>query len=263
MSDSANKVNVVEIMKKIHLEADDLYGKDYDESTQTGGKKRTKSIDFRKILKLEGKDFVDEVYLEVFERSADDKEMENALNALGSGKSKDSFIRDIMNSDEADSLQINYFGLKEYDISDLTKYEGIAFVNNLYFKLLMRTPDASGAQRHLYRLKSRAFSKQDLIWVFLNSEEGQKAGVRVNGLSSKKILIKRVLRKNPLYNRIFEFRMAMAIASDQAQELHELRVENDRIKEELESLKSSSERHEMLWSRRLENIEALLKEDNK
>ncbi|MBR5897377.1 MAG: hypothetical protein IKZ39_07150 [Lachnospiraceae bacterium] len=55
----------------------------------------------------------------------------------------------------------------------------------------------------------------------------------------------------------------MAIASDQAQELHELRLESDRIKEELESLRNSSERREMMWSRRFEKIEAKLTEENK
>ena len=260
MNDSKN-INVVEIMKNIHREADEIFGKDIEENAYEDDIKKIRTIDFRNILRLEGEEFIDAIYSEVFAHKADEDALNRHLEALKSGKSKDSIIRDIMNSEKALNTKVTYYGLKEYDASDILQYDDLAFINNLYFKLLMRSPDESGAKRYLYRLQSGLFSKEEMIWIFVSSAEGQKAGVSIAGLSKAKILKKKIIRHLPLFNKLFEYKMALSFSLNSAEEMRELKEENEKLKDEIENLRNTQQRNYLMISRQLERLEQLRKDN--
>ena len=256
MADTEKKINVVEIMKKIHREADDLYGK--DEANFSGDK--PKIIDFRSKLKLEGRPFIESVYSETFGKNIDDNTLENYFKELQSGKSKDSIVRKIVDSAEKEGINIIYYGLTEYDAVDFTKYNDIAFINNIYYKLLMRSPDPKGANIYLYRLQSKAFSKEEIVKSFAESEEGVKHGVKVIGLSKTAVYGKKIIRHIPVINKIYERKIDLAFAVNQAKEIIELKDENKRINNELKNVISAHQRSNMMLSRQIEKLEAEIEE---
>jgi O-antigen chain-terminating methyltransferase len=72
---------------------------------------------------------------------------------------------------------------RQYHIEDLLKYHGADFVRNAYRAILIREPDAAGWAQHLEHLASGRFNKIDILSSLRNSPEGERAQVKIAGLS--------------------------------------------------------------------------------
>ncbi|HWT02216.1 MAG TPA: methyltransferase domain-containing protein [Pyrinomonadaceae bacterium] len=71
----------------------------------------------------------------------------------------------------------------EYHVNDLLKYHGGDFVRNAYRAILKREPDAEGFARYIESLASGRFNKIDVLSSLRHSTEGERAGVKINGLA--------------------------------------------------------------------------------
>ena len=72
---------------------------------------------------------------------------------------------------------------RQYHIDDLLKYHGGDFVRNAYRAILKREPDAAGWAQHLENLASGRFNKIDILVSLRNSPEGERAQVKIIGLT--------------------------------------------------------------------------------
>lgn len=71
----------------------------------------------------------------------------------------------------------------QYHVKDLLKYHGSDFVRNAYRAILKREPDAAGSAQHLENLASGRFNKIDILASLRFSPEGERAGVKLLGLT--------------------------------------------------------------------------------
>jgi O-antigen chain-terminating methyltransferase len=71
----------------------------------------------------------------------------------------------------------------QYHINDLLQYHGRDFVRNAYRAILKREPDAAGLADHLENLASGRFNKVDVLASLRFSSEGERAQVKIAGLS--------------------------------------------------------------------------------
>ncbi|HEX8921273.1 MAG TPA: DUF4214 domain-containing protein, partial [Pyrinomonadaceae bacterium] len=72
---------------------------------------------------------------------------------------------------------------RQYHIDDLLKYHGGDFVRNAYRAILRREPDAVGWAHHLENLASGRFNKIDILSSLRYSPEGERAQVKIIGLT--------------------------------------------------------------------------------
>src|SRR5258705_3968620 len=70
-----------------------------------------------------------------------------------------------------------------YHINDLLKFHGEDFIRNSYRALLLREPDDAGLSHYLGRLASGRVNKIDVLASLHFSPEGQRARVKIAGLS--------------------------------------------------------------------------------
>ncbi|RLA70451.1 MAG: hypothetical protein DRG30_09240, partial [Epsilonproteobacteria bacterium] len=66
---------------------------------------------------------------------------------------------------------------KQYDISDFTKYDDEAFVDNAYDLILSRKPDTDGKNHFINNLRQGIISKIEIIDELRFSEEGKKENI--------------------------------------------------------------------------------------
>ncbi len=69
-----------------------------------------------------------------------------------------------------------------YHVNDLLKFHDRDFVRHAYKAILKREPDEKGFEENLETLRSGAFNKIDVLGSLLYSAEGEKTGVRIDGL---------------------------------------------------------------------------------
>jgi O-antigen chain-terminating methyltransferase len=72
---------------------------------------------------------------------------------------------------------------RQYHVNDLLKYHGADFVRNAYRAILNREPDAAGWAHHLENLASGRFNKIDVLASLRYSPEGERARVKIDGLT--------------------------------------------------------------------------------
>ncbi|MFL6229162.1 MAG: methyltransferase domain-containing protein [Pyrinomonadaceae bacterium] len=70
-----------------------------------------------------------------------------------------------------------------YHVNDLLQYHGAEFVRNAYRAVLKREPDEAGLAQHLNHLASGRFNKVDVLASLRSSPEGERAGVKIDGLA--------------------------------------------------------------------------------
>src|SRR5258705_748266 len=80
-----------------------------------------------------------------------------------------------------------------YHINDLLKFHGEDFIRNSYRALLLREPDDAGLSHYLGRLASGRDNKIDVLASLHFSPEGQRARVKIAGLSFP-VMIRRLGR---------------------------------------------------------------------
>jgi SAM-dependent methyltransferase len=71
----------------------------------------------------------------------------------------------------------------QYHVSDLLKYHGRDFVRHAYRAILKREPDLAGWAQHLENLASGRFNKIDILASLRFSPEGERAQVKLAGLT--------------------------------------------------------------------------------
>jgi O-antigen chain-terminating methyltransferase len=71
----------------------------------------------------------------------------------------------------------------QYHVNDLLQYHGRDFVRNAYRAILKREPDTAGWAEHLDNLSSGRFNKIDILASLRFSPEGERAGVKLQGLT--------------------------------------------------------------------------------
>jgi SAM-dependent methyltransferase len=71
----------------------------------------------------------------------------------------------------------------QYHVNDLLKYHGGEFVRNAYLAVLKREPDEAGLAHHLENLAGGRLNKVDVLASLRSSPEGERAGVRIDGLA--------------------------------------------------------------------------------
>ena len=85
------------------------------------------------------------------------------------------------------------------DLKDLISCSGEQFIDNAFKRVLCRDPDSAGKHLYLSRLNNGELTKKDIITILRYSDEGKKAGVKINGLGkailSNKILLQSKLKK--------------------------------------------------------------------
>jgi len=70
---------------------------------------------------------------------------------------------------------------RHYLKSEFLVFDDLDFVNNSYLGILQRPADETGLQDNIRALRT-GLSKEQILQNLLNSEEGQRAGITINGL---------------------------------------------------------------------------------
>jgi len=96
----------------------------------------------------------------------------------------------------------------KYHIKDLLKYHDCDFVQHAYQAILKREPDERGYRHNIEMLRSAHLNKIDVLASLCFSAEGQKHGVKIEGLRTP-LLIQR-LGRIPLLG--YFVRLAVALA---------------------------------------------------
>jgi SAM-dependent methyltransferase len=97
---------------------------------------------------------------------------------------------------------------RQYHVNDLLKYHGADFVRNAYRAILNREPDAAGWAHHLENLASGRFNKIDILASLRYSPEGERARVKIAGLTWP-AAVRRVGRA-PLVGYLIQWVIAVA-----------------------------------------------------
>ena len=101
----------------------------------------------------------------------------------------------------------------QYHIDDFLKYHGEEFLRNAYRALLKREPDPSGWAQYLNSLSSGRLNKVDVLASLRYSPEGERAQVKVAGLTWPATI--RRLERLPIIGYLLE----MAIAAGRLPQL--------------------------------------------
>lgn len=96
---------------------------------------------------------------------------------------------------------------RQYHINDLLQYHGADFVRNAYRAILNREPDAAGWARHLDNLASGRFNKIDILASLRYSPEGERARVKIAGLTWPAAL--RRMGRAPLVGYLIQLLIAL------------------------------------------------------
>ena len=96
---------------------------------------------------------------------------------------------------------------RHYHINDLLQYHGAEFVRNAYRAILNREPDAAGWARHLENLASGRFNKIDILASLRYSPEGERARVKIAGLTWPAAL--RRMGRAPLVGYLIQLLIAL------------------------------------------------------
>jgi len=94
-----------------------------------------------------------------------------------------------------------------YHVEDLLRYHGETFVRNAYRAILKRDPDRAGMADQLASLAGGRFNKIDVLASLRSSAEGERAGVKISGLTWP-VTIRR-LQRIPVIGYLFELAVAM------------------------------------------------------
>jgi len=94
-----------------------------------------------------------------------------------------------------------------YHVEDLLRYHGETFVRNAYRAILKREPDRAGLANQLTSLADGRFNKIDVLASLRSSAEGERAGVKISGLTWP-VTIRR-LQRIPVIGYLFELAVAM------------------------------------------------------
>lgn len=70
-----------------------------------------------------------------------------------------------------------------YHVNDFLVYHDAEFLRNAYRAIFRRDPDERGLESNLLALRSGHFNKIDVLHALLNSPEGQKQRITIDGLS--------------------------------------------------------------------------------
>jgi len=94
-----------------------------------------------------------------------------------------------------------------YHVEDLLRYHGETFVRNAYRAILKRDPDRAGMADQLASLAGGRLNKIDVLASLRSSAEGERAGVKISGLTWP-VTIRR-LQRIPVIGYLFELAVAM------------------------------------------------------
>ncbi|MCY9512577.1 DUF4214 domain-containing protein [Paenibacillus apiarius] len=134
------------------------------------------------LLKLEGLDFIRELYRQFLHREPSAMEYQHYMRLLAMHQTKQTLIVHVMCSEEAERLYhqppsgfIHLHDENETAASILRRFypsEPFFFVHSLYNELLCRNPDTQGMQGHLHSLLA-GMPKKNLLHAFFISAECQ------------------------------------------------------------------------------------------
>jgi O-antigen chain-terminating methyltransferase len=96
---------------------------------------------------------------------------------------------------------------RQYHVNDLLKYHGADFVRNAYRAILNREPDAAGWAHHLENLASGRFNKIDILASLRYSPEGERARVKIAGLTWPAAV--RRMGRAPVVGYLFQLLIAL------------------------------------------------------
>lgn len=172
------------------------------------------------FLVYDDKAFVENAYRGILRREVDEAGLDERVAFLRAGGSKEQILRDLLDSEEAKNSTVVVMGLYDDVIAEsagkgkqdsvsiyaLMCLDGEAFVRRAYEVLLKRAVDEGALLSNLQQLQ-KGVSKKELVVALLDSEEGRRAGVHVDGLGIYRLLY--ALYRIPLLGRIV--RMATQI----------------------------------------------------
>jgi len=110
---------------------------------------------------------------------------------------------------EIEDLNFEYFNIEnklrnvdsdEYHINDLLEFNGITFIENAFLALLKREPFEFEKEEYLGLMIQHNLSKIEIIHRLRFSREGEKNGIRINGLE-KSYNIRRIY-ETPIIGRL-------------------------------------------------------------
>ncbi|MFT5578410.1 MAG: 2-polyprenyl-3-methyl-5-hydroxy-6-metoxy-1,4-benzoquinol methylase [Paraglaciecola psychrophila] len=170
------------------------------------------------FLIFEDVNFVNNAYLGVLQRAADETGLEDNIRALRSGLGKEQILLSLLNSDEGQRIGIIIDGLGEVDADpdpelddsfplkshyhsgDFLVCSDVDFIDNAYLGILQRLPDESGLSSLQHYLAAGGF-KEIVLVNLLRSAEAQERKVVVAGLLFYRFL--GLLFTVPLLGRLF------------------------------------------------------------
>jgi len=168
------------------------------------------------FLAFEDLDFVNNAYLGILQRAADEIGLEDNIRALRTGLGKEQILLNLLNSEEGQragiiidglggygAAQSDEFPIKSvYHRSDFLVCDDDDFIDSAYLGILRRLPDESGLQDLQKYLAVGGF-KEIVLVNLLRSAEAQQQGVVVTGLAYYRLL--RLLFAVPLLGRFFHY----------------------------------------------------------
>ena len=163
-------------------------------------------LDINELLSLDIDEFIKSVYKTFLGREADNAGYTHYLNEYNNGLSKEKIIFQVRASEEG--IQRNYpirdLNVKSISVDELLWREIGNFIEASYISILGRNADGEGYHGFYQSYAAGNVSKEEIIKVLRDSEEGKKIGVEIKGL--KKVLIKRkvkrIILRLPLIGRL-------------------------------------------------------------
>ncbi len=133
------------------------------------------------MLRLEGLDFIREVYRQFLHRVPSEVEYQHYMKLLAMRQTKQTLMVHVMCSEEAERLYhqppAGFIHLHDETAASILRRfypsEPFFFVHSLYNELLCRNPDTQGMQGHLHSLLA-GMQKKNLLHGFFTSAECQQ-----------------------------------------------------------------------------------------
>ena len=197
-------------------------------------------MDCKDILKLNGKDFIEEAYLKILLRNADSGGLDNFSNKLSQGISKERIILELCTSSEGliKNVPIDKIVFDEYSIKDLIALEDASFVKATFLVLFGRTPREEEAE-NISDLLKEGFDKKLIINALIESNQDKLKVKKIIGKTSKSLFVSKAEKsqKEKLKSRIGIINNYNDAQNFDSQLKHTMQKEIDYLKQEINVLK--------------------------